>query len=115
MKRIAIFAPLCAALALLAPAAPESAGQDKGKGKGGAFHPGATVKSPPPPPVKVATPPPVQAPAPPPVVHRTPGVGSIQPTVKTPVPVPVPVVKERPPVKEDVNAFIERNKGKFAG
>ena len=52
MKRFAIFAPLCVALALMAPGTPESAGQDKGKGQdpkghgGGAFHPGASVKAP---------------------------------------------------------------------
>ena len=54
MRRIAIIAPLCLAVALVASGTPESAGQDKkdkGKGGGGAFHPGA---------VKSVTPPVVQ-------------------------------------------------------
>src|SRR5437773_10944040 len=109
MKRFAIFAPLCAALALLTSAIPDPAGQlgaqEKGKGQsGGAFHPGSAVKAPAPPPVKTPAPqPPPKVQAPPPVVQRTPAVGSIQPTVKAPAPAPAPVVKQPPPaVKEDV-------------
>src|SRR5436309_14806801 len=116
MKRIAIFAPLCLALALVASGTPESVGQDKkekGKG-GGAFHPGA-VKSVTPPAVHVLTPPPAKGQPPakvqpppvkahlPPAIDRTPGIGSIQPTVKSPI--PAPVVKQPPAVvkeKEDV-------------
>src|SRR5438105_11249595 len=122
MKRFAISAPLCAAVALVISAVPDSAGeavaQEKGKGHaGGAFHPGSAPKAPAPAPVKTPAPqPPPKVQAPPPIVQRTPAVGSIQPTVKAPAPAPVPVVKQPPPaVKEDVHAFIERNKGKFTG